>query len=58
MAWTKNMAKNPIEASMFRELTDGEEKEFRQWARENPEEEIKEIHHPVVKDELRKLQNK
>lgn len=38
---------------LFRELTEQEEKEFRQWARENykPFTEIKGIWHPAVQDE-------
>ena len=39
---------------MFRELSPEEEKEFRQWARDNftpLRDEINEVWHPVVKDE-------
>lgn len=39
--------------NMFRELTPEEEKEFRQWARDNyiPLSEIKGIWHPIIQDE-------
>jgi hypothetical protein len=43
----------------FRKLTDEEIKEYRQWARENwkPGMEIKEVWHPVVRDEIRIMLN-
>ena len=42
---------------MFRDLTAEEEKEFRQWARENyvALQPIQGIWHPVVQDECRKI---
>ena len=42
---------------MFRNLNAEEEKDFRQWARENyvALEPIKGIWHPVVQDECRKI---
>jgi hypothetical protein len=47
-----------MEDSFFRQLTDKEENIFRQWARDNfsPGMLVKSIWHPVVKDELAKLQ--
>ncbi len=38
---------------IFRKLTEGETKEFKQWARENykPFTEIKGIWHPIVQEE-------
>jgi len=45
-------SKNP----MFRSLSDEEEKEFRQWAKDNPTEKPSSLYHPVVNDELRKIQ--
>lgn len=41
----------------FRELDKKEEKEFRQWARDNYKkgDEIKPIWHPVVRDECNKI---
>lgn len=42
---------------MFRKLSKVEEKEFRQWARENSEKEVSPLYHPVVNDELRKIQD-
>lgn len=43
--------------NMFRELSPEEEKQFRQWARDNykPFTEIKGIWHPVVQDECVKI---
>ena len=43
--------------NLFRELTESEEKEFRQWAKDNylPGAEIQVIWHPVVQDECRKM---
>jgi len=41
---------------MFRDLSPEEEKEFREWARENftpKKDEINEVWHPVVRDECR-----
>jgi hypothetical protein len=45
------------ENSIFRDLSKEEEKEFRNWARENytPGEEIKRFWHPVVRDECIKI---
>ena len=42
---------------IFRSLTDEEEKEFRQWARDNyvKYEVIKGVWHPVVQDECKKI---
>lgn len=42
---------------MFRDLNLEEEKEFRQWARENykPGDEINSVWHPVVRDECEKI---
>lgn len=42
---------------MFRVLNADEEKEFRQWARENycPLDPILEVWHPVVRDECAKI---
>jgi len=57
MAWTKDMAKNQTEAFMFKELSDQEEKEFREWARSNPKEKPNSLYHPVVNDELKKNQS-
>lgn len=39
--------------SIFRELSDDEEREFRRWAREHflPTDPINETWHPVVRDE-------
>jgi hypothetical protein len=45
----------------FRELNEEEEKEFRQWARENytPHSEINSVWHPIVRDECQIInQNK
>ena len=59
MAWKKEMAKDEIESSMFRELTDTEEQEFRDHARseyeKNPDVKINDLWHPVVRQELRVL---
>jgi len=43
--------------NLFRELNETEEKEFRQWARDNyvPGEPAREIWHPVVRDEWEKI---
>jgi hypothetical protein len=43
--------------TIFRELKEGEEKEFRDWARKNYTKysEIKGIWHPVVQDECVKI---
>lgn len=43
--------------SLFRQLSEEEEADFRRWARENytPGEEVKQIWHPVVRDEIRKM---
>jgi len=43
---------------MFRELSKEEEKEFRKWARDNwqPGEHISSVWHPVVRDEIQKMQ--
>lgn len=42
---------------LFRDLSDKEEAEFRQWARENyhPNEPISGIWHPVVQDECARI---
>ena len=42
---------------LFRDLSADEEKEFRQWARDNytPYDEIKGVWHPVVQDECVKI---
>lgn len=42
----------------FRQLSEEEVKQFRQWARENwnPGDEIKMIWHPVVRDECYRIQ--
>ena len=42
---------------LFRELTAKEEREFRQWARDNYQafEPISGVWHPVVQDECRKI---
>ena len=56
MAWTKENAKDSTEASMFRELSDQEEEEFRQHARDNPDLKPSSLYHPVVNNELRKIQ--
>lgn len=44
--------------SFFRSLTPDEEVPFRQWARDNWNvgDEIKEVWHPVVRDEIRIMQ--
>jgi len=41
--------------SIFRDLSEKEEKEFRQWARDNYKawEDIKGIWHPVIQDECK-----
>jgi hypothetical protein len=43
--------------NLFRELSPEEEKEFRQWARDNyePFSEINGVWHPVVQDECVKI---
>lgn len=43
--------------SLFKSLNADEEKQFRQWARENytPGSEIKGVWHPVVQDECTKM---
>jgi hypothetical protein len=43
--------------NLFRELTDGEKEDFRQWARENykPYDPILGIWHPVVQEECVKM---
>jgi len=56
MSWTKKNAKNSTETIMFRELSDQEEKEFRQWAKDNPDTKPDSLYHPVVNDELKKIQ--
>jgi len=45
---------------LYRKLSAEEEKIFRQWARDNyaPNAPIKEVWHPVVKDECRKINEK
>lgn len=45
-------------SDLFRRLDSKEEREFRQWARENwkPGMEISSLWHPVVRDEIRKMQ--
>ena len=45
---------------LFRTLDEAEEKEFRQWARDNYKtgENIKLIWHPVVQDECEKINQK
>ena len=42
---------------LFRDLTEDEEKDFRQWARDNykPYTDIRGVWHPVVQDECRKI---
>lgn len=42
---------------LFRDLTLGEEEDFRKWARENyvPGEPISKIWHPVVQDECHRI---
>lgn len=44
---------------IFRELNDQEELEFRQWARDNWKlgDEINELWHPIVIDEIKRMQN-
>ena len=39
---------------MFKELSPAEEKDFRQWARDNhtPDMEVNPMWHPVVRDEI------
>jgi len=46
--------------SIFRDLSEKEEKEFRQWARENYTifDDIKGIWHPVIQDECRIMNQK
>ena len=43
----------------FRKLTVKEEKRFRRWARKNwkPGDEVNPVWHPVVRDEIEKMQN-
>lgn len=43
--------------NLYRTLNKKEEKEFRQWARDNykPGEPINEMWHPVVEDECKKM---
>jgi hypothetical protein len=43
--------------SFFKQLDKDEEEEFRNWARENytPFSEIKEVWHPVVRDECKNI---
>lgn len=47
-----------MQDELFRILTASEEITFRQWARDNfvPDIEVKDIWHPIVRDELTKLQ--
>ena len=47
-----------MENSFFRTLTKKEEQEFRAWARENwtPGEPIEEFWHPVIRDEISKME--
>jgi hypothetical protein len=42
---------------MFRELTEQEQKEFKEWARKNyaPHSKIDELWHPVIKHECLKI---
>jgi hypothetical protein len=46
-----------MKLNFFRELNETEEKEFRQWARDNyaPGETASEVWHPVVRDEWEKI---
>ena len=57
--WTKEMAKDDTEAALFRELSDTEERAFREHARgefeKNPDIEINPLWHPVVRQELEAL---
>ena len=48
--------KNVSDGPLFRDLTDEEEAEFRQYAQENPPEHLDrwEIYHPVCREEWRK----
>lgn len=45
--------------SIWRDLTEQEEQEFRKWARDNykPMSDIKAIWHPVIKDECENINN-
>jgi|GEM_PF-4568595 len=54
MGWTQKDS-NEASAFMFRDLSDEKEKEFRQWAKDNPKEQPNALYHPVVNDELRKI---
>jgi hypothetical protein len=47
-----------MDNSFFRELNDQEVEQFKQWARDNfkPDMEINETWHPVVRQELARLQ--
>ena len=42
-------------SGVFRDLSDREEDEFRQWAREHPNEKPSAMWHPVVVDEFQKM---
>lgn len=47
-----------MDNSFFRELTEAEVADFRQWARDNwkPGDPIEEIWHPVVRDECQRIE--
>jgi hypothetical protein len=47
----------PLPENLFRDLNDAEEKEFRQWARDNyiPDSPISGAWHPVVRNECQKM---
>ena len=49
---------NNVESYLFRDLSEAEEKEFRQWARDNFKsgDTINVVWHPVVQDECRKME--
>lgn len=53
------MSKESNEINLWRDLSPEEEKEYRQWARDNyrPASEIKGVWHPVVRDECKKMNN-
>ena len=53
----ETMNEIPLPENFFRDLDDAEEKEFRQWARDNyqPGQAVSSIWHPVVRDECNRI---
>lgn len=53
----ETMNEIPLPENFFRDLDDAEEKEFRQWARDNyqPGQPVSSIWHPVVRDECKRI---